>query len=204
MGDGIEASRAHRLGGRAGRMGSEGMSRYCCALAVLASLTIPTGVAAQDRVWNRYTLEDLGGVFVQTEADEPCESVGVTRRDVQIDAEDMLAESEVELLTEGEMLRNPALPELRITLQCVVGESDGALGAVAYSVSLRVQQAAQMTRDSQISLPEAVTWWSTAVGVAGSGDVKSALDEDLRVKIEEFATAYLEANAEPADSAGAN
>ena len=175
-----------------------------CALATLAAISVATEVVAQDRLWNRYTLEDLGGVFVRVEADEPCESVGVTRRDVQVDAEEFLAESEVELLTEGEMLRNPALPELRITLQCVVGESDGASGAVAYSVSLRVQQAAQMTRDSQISLPEAVTWWSTAVGVAGSGDVRSALDEDLRAKVEEFATAYLEANAEPADSAGAN
>ncbi len=143
------------------------------------------------------------GVFVRTEADDPCESVGVTRRDLQADAEAILLESEVDLLTEGEMLRNPALPELRITLECVVGEGDGASGAVGYSVSVRVQQAAQMIRDSQISLPEAVTWWSTAVGVAGSENVQAALEEDLRVTLEEFATAYVEANTEPADSTGA-
>ncbi len=179
------------------------MSRYVCALAVLTVASFPIDVAAQDRVWNRYTLEDLGGVFVRTEADEPCESVGVTRRDVLADAEAILLESEVELLTEGEMLRNPALPELRITLECVMGEGDGASGAVAYSVSLRVQQSAQMTRDSQISLPEAVTWWATTVGVAGSGSVQTALEEDLRLTLEEFATAYIEANTEPADSTGA-
>ncbi len=179
------------------------MRRYLCALVVLTAVSAPTDVVAQDRVWNRYTLEDLGGVFVRTEADDPCESVGVTRRDVQADAESILLESEVELLTEGEMLRNPALPELRITLECVVGEGDGASGAVGYSVSVRVQQSAQMTRDSQISLPEAVTWWSTAVGVAGSGNVQAALEEDLRVTLEEFATAYVEANTEPADSTGA-
>ncbi len=178
------------------------MSRCACALAVLAAVSFPTHIAAQDKVWNRYTLEDLGGVFVRTEADEGCESVGVTRRGVLVDAEAILLESEVELLTEGEMLRNPALPELRITLECVMGEGD-ASGAVGYSVSLRVQQAAQMTRNSQISLPEAVTWWSTAVGVAGSEDVQAALEEDLRVTLEEFATAYVEANTEPADSTGA-
>ena len=178
------------------------MSRYVCALAVLTAASFPIDVAAQDRVWNRYTLEDLGGVFVRAETGEPCESVGVTRRDVLADAEAILLESEVELLTEGEMLRNPALPELRITLECVMGEGDTS-GAVGYSVSLRVQQAAQMTRNSQISLPEAVTWWSTAVGVAGSGDVQAALEEDLRGKLEEFATAYIEANTEPADSTGA-
>ncbi|HIF06701.1 MAG TPA: hypothetical protein EYQ64_07015 [Gemmatimonadetes bacterium] len=172
------------------------------ALAALASISVSTDAAAQDRIWNRYSLEDLGGVFVRAEADDPCESVGVTRRDVQVNAEELLAESEVELLTEGEMLRNPALPELRITLLCVLGE-EGASGSVAYSVSLRVQQAAQMTRDTQISLPEAVTWWSTAVGVAEAGAVEDALDEDLRTKIEEFATAYLEANAEEEES-GAN
>lgn len=182
-------------------MGS--MSRIVCALAILTATAV-TEAEAQDRIWNRYTLEDLGGVFVRAEADEPCESLGVARRDVQVNAEELLAESEVELLTEGEMLRNPALPELRITLQCVLGEGGGADGVVAYSVSLRVQQAAQMTRDNQISLPEAVTWWTTAVGVAGSGDVQDALDEDLRAKIEEFATAYIEANTEPSDSTEAN
>ncbi len=177
------------------------MSRYACALAVLTAISFPTDVAAQDKVWNRYTLENLGGVFVRTEADEGCESVGVTRRGVLVDAEAILLESEVELLTEGEMLRNPALPELRITLECVMGEGDTS-GVVAYSVSLRVQQSAQMTRDSQISLPEAVTWWATTVGVAGSGSVKTALEEDLRLTLEEFATAYIEANTEEDDSGG--
>ncbi len=60
-----------------------------------------------------------------------------------------------------------------------------------------------MIRNSQVSLPEAVTWWSTAVGVAGSGNVQAALEEDLRVTLEEFAAAYVEANTEPADSTGA-
>jgi len=181
------------------------MRRYLCALGaavVLAAVSAPTDVVAQDSVWNRYTLEDLGGVFVRIEADDPCEAVGVTRRDVQADAESILLESEVELLTEGEMLRNPALPELRITLECVVGEGDGASGAVGYSVSVRVQQSAQMTRDSQITLPEAVTWWATTVGVAESGSVETALKEDLRLTLEEFATAYIEANAEEDDSGG--
>ncbi len=178
------------------------MSRYLCALVVLTAVSVPTDVVAQDRVWNRYTLENLGGVFVRTEADDPCESVGVTRRDVQADAESILLEAEVDLLTEGEMLRNPALPELRITLECVVGEGDGASGAVGYSVSVRVQQSAQMTRDSQVTLPEAVTWWATKVGVAGSGDVQAALEEDLRLTLEEFATAYVEANTEEDDSTG--
>ena len=66
------------------------MSRYLCALAVLTAMSIPPDAAAQDKIWNRYTLEDLGGVFVRTETSEPCESVGVTRRDVQVDAEAIL------------------------------------------------------------------------------------------------------------------
>ncbi len=178
------------------------MTRYVCALVVLTAMSVPADVVAQNQVWNRYTLEELGGVFVRAETDAPCESVGVTRQAVQAEAEAILVESEVDLLTEGEMLRNPALPELRITLECVVGE-EGASGAVAYSVSLRVQQSAQMTRNSQISLPEAVTWWSTAVGIAGSASVETALQEELKGKVEEFATAYIEANTEPADSTGA-
>ena len=178
------------------------MRRYVCALAALAVTSVPAVLVAQDTVWNRYTLEELGGVFVSAETDAACESVGVTRRAVQADAEAILVESEVDLLTEGEMLRNPGLPELRITLECVMGEGEGASGADAYSVSLRVQQSAQMTRDSQISLPEAITWWSTTVGVDGSAGVQTALQETLKGKVEEFATAYIEANTEPADTTG--
>jgi hypothetical protein len=92
------------------------------------------------------------------------------------------------------------LPELRVTLECA--SSDGGSGAVAYSVSVRVQQSAQMTRDSQISLPEAVTWWSTGVGVEDAATAQAALQEALKGKIEEFATAYVEANTEPADTTG--
>ncbi len=169
------------------------------ALVGLAAMSIPTDVVAQDTVWNRYTLEDLGGVFVRTEA-ATCESLGMTRQVVQAEAEAILIEAEVDLLTEGEMLRNPALPELRVTLECAAGED--AASAVAYSVSVRVQQSAQMTRDSQISLPEAVTWWSTGVGVEEAATAQAALQEALKWKVEEFATAYVEANTEPADTTG--
>ena len=178
------------------------MRRYVYRLVALVALTamsIPTDIVAQDTVWNRYTLEDLGGVFVRTET-ATCESVGMTRQVVQADTEAILVDAEVDLLTEGEMLRNRALPELRVTLECAAGE--GASSAVAYSVSIRVQQAAQMTRDSQISLPEAVTWWSTGVGVEEAATAQAALQEALRVKVEEFATAYVEANTEPADTTG--
>ena len=180
----------------------QGMRRYVCALVALTAMSVPMDVVAQDKVWNRYTLEELGGVFVRAETDAACESVGLTRQAVQADAEAILIESEVDLLTEGEMLRNPGLPELRISLECVAGEGEGASGAVAYSVSVRVQQAAQMTRDSQVSLPEAVTWWSTAMGVEGTEGVQTALQEALKGTVEEFATAYIEANTEPADTTG--
>ena len=55
------------------------VSTVLVALVAVTAVSIPTDGAAQDTVWNRYTLEDLGGVFVRTEA-ATCESVGVTRR----------------------------------------------------------------------------------------------------------------------------
>jgi hypothetical protein len=38
------------------------------------------------------------------------------------------------------------------------------------------------------------------VGIEGSASVQTALQEALKGKVEEFATAYIEANTEPADS----
>ena len=64
------------------------------------------------------------------------------------------------------------------------------------SIEVRVNQAAKMVRDEQVTLAEAVTWYTTAVGVAGTDDSYQALKETIDMKLEEFAEAYVEANAE--------
>ena len=170
------------------------MNRSLGALAVIAMVSVPTGLVAQDTEWNRYTLEGLGGVFVRTESNAACEGVGMAASAVQADAAVQLLESDVPLLTEEEMLANAGLPELRITLECAVGEGDGVSDALAYSVSVRVQQSAQMIRDSQVTLAEAVTWYATAVGVTDSAGAGAALKDALTAKLEEFSAAYVAAN----------
>lgn len=188
----------------AGRNGAnEPMKRRVClavlvssgVLAMLASM--PGTARAQDTEWNRYTLEDLGGVFVRVVADEACEAGGVTASTYEADVSLELIEAEVGVLTQAEMLEHPALPELRISLTCAPGSgSNGMDGAMAYSVELRLQQAAQMLRDTQITLPEAVTWYATAIGVTSSEAVADAVGAALLEKIDEFAVAWAEAHAE--------
>ena len=78
------------------------MKRFVCTLAALAAVLVPARGTAQDQVWNRYTLGDLGGVFVRVEADEPCESMGVTRRDAQADG--------VRVSTQGGVVRGRPNP----------------------------------------------------------------------------------------------
>lgn len=163
---------------------------------VLATSTFGTvPLVAQDTEWNRYTLEDLGGVFVRIEANEACQAAGVTPATYEADVSLKLIESEVGVLTQAEMLTHPAMPELRISLDCA-GGSAGQSGSLAYSVGLRVQQAAQMMRDTQITLPEAVTWFSTAVGVTGPGSAADAIGATLMEQIQGFATAWTEINAD--------
>ncbi len=159
--------------------------------AVLAPLT-SAGLTAQDTVWNRYTLEGLNGVYIRAETNQGCEGAGVSAESIRADAEAALTEAEVPLLTEREMLEAPGLPELRVTFEC----GGGVAGVVGYSVSVRVQQATQMIRDTQITLPEAVTWYATTVGVAEAGTTVSALGEALQAKLAEFAEAFREANAD--------
>ena len=170
------------------------MTRYASRLAIFGLICLPSGSAAQDTVWNRYTLEDLGGVFVSAETGAACAGAGVTDQSVRVQAEAALAAADVELLTQGEMLRNPGLPELRILLECTPGDGVSVSGALAYSVSVRVHQSTQMTRDNQITLSEAVTWFVTELGVAAIVDAKAALEAAVDATVEEFATAYTEAN----------
>lgn len=167
----------------------------------LALCSAPAVLEAQDTDWNRYTLEDLGGVFIRIEANPACEAVGITPAAYQADVSLKLIEAEVGVLTQAEMLALPALPELRISLDCAGGS--GALsGSIGYSVGLRVQQAAQMMRDGQITLPEAVTWFSTAVGVATPGGAADAVGTTLMNQLDGFATAWTEINADEGEGEG--
>ena len=161
-------------------------------MAALVLSIFPTGVEAQDTEWNRYTLEDLGGVFIRIETNGVCESAGLTASDFEASTSLKLIDAEVGVLTREEMLDNPAMPELRVSLEC----ADGPGGAMAYSVGLRVQQAAQMLRDTQITLPEAVTWYSTRIGLAAAPDAASVLETALNEKLDEFVEAWAAAHAD--------
>lgn len=162
---------------------------WLCAGILAAATAAPSEAPAQDTEWNRYTLEDLGGVFIRLEADEACEAAGVTASSYEADVSLRLIEHEVGVLTLEEMLEHPALPELRISLACASSDN-GSGGIIAYSVGLRVQQAAQMLRDTQITLPEAVTWYSTEVGVSSTGSVVDDIGATLMTRIDAFAAAW--------------
>jgi hypothetical protein len=158
-------------------------------VAALA-LGAPAGIAGQDAEWNRYTLENLGGVFVRIEVAEACGGAGVAAADFEAAASLKLIEGEVGVLTREEMLRNPALPELRVDVDC----ASGGAGATAWTVGLRVQQAAQMLRDTQVTLPEAVTWYTTRLGMTAGSNVKSDVEAALNEGLVQLVEAWTAAN----------
>ena len=170
------------------------MRLFTTVLLALVLLSLPFSAQAQDEVWNNYSLEGVGGVFVQTSTNAACELSGVSNDETQAIVERTLLESQVELLTRQEMLRNPALPELRGSSQCLVNQE-----TIAYFVSIMMHQSVQMTRDSQISLPEGVTWYSTGMGIGSVTDLQTSIAETVQEEIEIFSAAYLEANSEEAE-----
>ncbi len=163
-------------------------------LGLAVALTVPAFVEGQDTEWNRYTLEDLGGVHVRFEVNEVCQGAGITAALYEADTSLKLIESEVGVLTMEEMLANAAMPELRISLECAEG-GNGASGAMAWSVSLRVQQSAQMLRDTQITLPEAVTWFSSELGATSTGGAADAVGSAVMRQVGVFAEAWSSAHA---------
>lgn len=163
------------------------------AVATVVGMSVsPAPADAQDTEWNRYTLEGLEGVYVRAETNEACQGAGLSAESVRADSEAALTEAGVPLLTREEMLAAPGLPELRVTFEC----GGGVAGVVGYSVSVRVQQATQMIRDTQITHSEAVTWYVTAVGVSDAPGTAVAMGTALATKLAEFAEAFEAANAE--------
>ena len=167
-------------------------SRWSVALTL--ALAGPAALQGQDTEWNRYTLEGLTGVYVRAETGEGCTAVGLDPSSVKAEAEATLFES-VPILTEQEMLETPGLPELRITIVCSEGEN-GASGALAFSVEVRVQQSAKMVRDEQVTLAEAVTWWTTSVGATSTQNAPAAVSAAIGERLGAFAEAFALANAE--------
>lgn len=165
------------------------------AAALLMAAALPGAAAAQDTDWNRYTLADLGGVYVVVEAAEACEAAGVMASAYEADVSLQLIEAEVGVLTQMEMLEHPAMPELRIGIECAPG-SGSLAGNLAWSIGFYVQQASQMLRDTQITLPETVTWHSSELGVSTSGGAADAVGAALMTGLEKFAEAWTAANTE--------
>ena len=158
-------------------------------LMLLGAAFAPAAVYGQDTEWNRYTLEDLGGVFVRFEVGDGCAAAAIAASSYEADVSLKLMDAEVGVLKIEEMLAHPAMPELRISLDCADG-SNGASGTTAWSVALRVQQSAQMLRDTQITLPEAVTWFSTEIGASSVGGVTAAGGCALTRQRDAFAEAW--------------
>lgn len=170
------------------------MKRLVAAGLAALSMATPRALVAQDTEWNRYTLEELSGVHIRMEVAEACEAAGVTASQFQADVATTLMEADVGVLTREEMLSDPALPELRISIDCATG-GNGAGGSMAYSVGLRVQQSAQMIRNTQITLPEAVTWYSTRVGVTDASSAAQTVQSTLSDQLGGFITAWTEINS---------
>jgi hypothetical protein len=169
--------------------------------ALTALALAPLSVQAQDTDWNRYTLEDLGGVFVRFDVGEACETAGITSAMYEADVSLKLMDSDVGVLTMEEMLAHPAMPELRVTLDCASG-ANGASGTMAWSVAVRVQQSAQMLRDTQITLPEAVTWYASEIGASSEGGAADAVGNALMRQVDAFAEAWAAVHAETEGGTG--
>ncbi len=179
------------------------MYRKLTGLVATALVAATAPLDAQDTEWNRYTLEDLAGVYVRAEANPACQSAGVEAAGIKAMAEEALTAAEVAVLTEAAMLEAPGLPELRISLTCAPAEV-GSADVVGYAVSVRVQQAAQMIRDPQITLPEAITWFADTVGVAAADAVPGAVSSAVGVEIQAFADAFVAANAVDEETGASN
>lgn len=163
------------------------------APTLLMALLVPAPeLRGQDTEWNRYTLQSLPGVYIRAEATEACGEMGIEAATLREGAQSALEGAEVHVMSETEMLSTPGLPDLRITVECARGGGDAA----AYSVWVRMQQAARMVRNEQLQLSEAVTWYATALGVADGSEAAEAVEEALAAKMAEFAEAFKAANAQ--------
>ncbi len=141
----------------------------------------------------RATLKGLGEVYVLVEELKPdAERDGLSRSQLQTDAEGRLRRAGIRLLKQEETLNTPGTPTLYIRV--TTSKSDG--GMYAFSIEVRFQQSVFLDREPTIFHFSAPTWETSTVGTVGADNLRTVMDI-VRNAVDRFVNAYGSVNPRP-------
>lgn len=159
------------------------------SVGILGSLLCGSQRAAGDSEDERATLRGLPGVYVLAFASPDGEQHGLTKEQVQTDAELRLRKAGIRVLSETEWLKTPGGPYLYVRVN-VMKKEDSSL--YAFSIYVALKQRVLTERNPKIS-SFATTWDTGSIGIVGENylrDIRGSVADD----VDEFINAFLAEN----------
>jgi len=143
---------------------------------------------ANDNAETRASLRGLQGIGLLIGEVEPeIERGGFTKKQLQAETERRLRQAGIAVLSSQEAQQIPGAPFLVVSVSTLRHSA----GLYAYSIDVRVYQAATLVRDATpVSVP---TWSIASIGMVGATQLQ-ALFKSSGAKVEQFIRAYRAVN----------
>jgi hypothetical protein len=162
-------------------------------LGVAAAAGVST--AAADNEYTRPSLRGLPGVMVAMEhLTPPVDQDGLTVGQLQTAVELRLRQAGIRVLTAEDMVSTPGYAYLYIRVTLTSSANSGIYG---YIIEVHLMQRVRLARDPT-QVTTATTWETGWVGTAEALDVGRDVRQHVIARVDQFITAYLAVNAEPA------
>ena len=161
--------------------------------AALVAVALTAPALALDTPNERITLVGLTGVHVVVyDVGGEGERAGLAPRDLQADVEQRIRKAGLRPLTANEAIKSASRPTLEVRVRLVPSAASPNL--YLYSVELALRQGIQLARNRTIE-SFAVTWSDPPdVGAVEAAARAATVREAIRVKVEQFVSAWLAAN----------
>lgn len=162
------------------------------ALLVGGTLLVNAGSALADMAYEpEASLRGLNGLTLMVvEPDSSFIQRGITAGVVRAPIELALRDAEIPVLDSGDPGSSEGNPLLLVT---VTGVLDDAMQQYALHIQMELAQEACLGRDPELFLPDATTWRTGGIALAGP-HWRDSLRDDVRFYAERFVEAYWTAN----------
>jgi len=160
---------------------------FLAVLPLLVLLLLPT--VSHALTHDQQTLVGLKGVYVIAMVDsstpKEIELLGLTKGQIQKDAELSLRKSGVKVLTDKEWVTTLGMPSLMVNLNAFT-----YLNLCVYSIQVSLFEAVTLARGEQTF---ASTWEANYIAMVGTKSIRTVRD-NIGDKVDEFINDYLAAN----------
>ena len=139
-----------------------------------------------------WSLAGMTGLGVAAELEGVPQDPNITEQQLRNDAENLLRENGIEVLSASEIVNKPGRP--RLVIRVLSPEADAGREAAVVNISLDLKQSVFLGRDSTILCVDATTWTKNGWVSIKADDGLTDISKEINNYINEFISDYRSSN----------